>query len=313
MLKKIGMLLFLCLLLAFPAFAEELPEQPSGTCGEKLLWELNGETLHIFGEGDMEDFDPAPPWFDYKDQITRVEMTGVTKVGSFAFAGFEKLTYVDLGGALTELGEGAFSGCDGLTELNFPTSFRVFGEDSLRSCASLETIRCNGKFPSFRQNCLWDTRAKIYFPAERPWPVNLIAQLEEAFHGRVEFLASDGSDPYVPTEATEAPTTEETTTATTVPETTAVPTTAPTTEPVTVPTETRAPETTAPAATETHSTTPETEPVKEPVKRQGSAVGIMIIVLVLAVVALGAMAFRPKKRKKSRRKAGRGGKYSRSR
>lgn len=298
MLKKLAMIFSLCLLLVFPAAAEEMQETPGGKCGEKLQWELKGETLSVFGEGEMEDFSPVAPWFDYKEQITRVELAGVTKVGSFAFTGFEKLTSADLGEALTELGQSAFSGCTGLTELTFPASFRVFGEESLRGCTALTTIHCKGKFPSFKQNCLWQTNVKIEFPAERPWSVELIAQLEEAFHGRVEFLASDGSDPYVPTEATEPPTTQAPTTA--VPETTAAPTTAATTEPVTTPTETQTPETAAPATAPV--TVPATEPAEEPAKQQGSAVRIVLVVLVLAIAALGIAACPPTKKKKSRRR-----------
>lgn len=299
MLKKLAMILSLCLLLVFPAAAEEMQETPGGKCGEKLQWELKGETLSVFGEGEMEDFSPVAPWFDYKEQITRVELAGVTKVGSFAFTGFEKLTSADLGEALTELGQSAFSGCTGLTELTFPASFRVFGEESLRGCTALTTIHCKGKFPSFKQNCLWQTNVKIEFPAERPWSVELIAQLEEAFHGRVEFLASDGSDPYVPTEATVPPATQAPTTAATVPETTAAPTTEAATEPVTTPTETQTPETAAPATAPV--TEPATEPA-EPAKQQGSAVRIVLVVLVLAIAALGIAACPPTKKKKSRRR-----------
>ena len=191
------LLLLLCLgMLALPVLAAEGEgeQNPGGVCGETMLWELDGDTLTVFGQGAMEDFDMMAPWFDYRERITRVELMGVTYVGSFAFTDFDNITEADLGDALEELGQSAFSDCDGLTELTFPETFRVLGEESLSGCDNLTALHCSGKFPSFRQNCLWQTSVKIYFPAERPWSVELIAQLEEAFHGRIEFL--DSLDPH---------------------------------------------------------------------------------------------------------------------
>lgn len=308
--KRCLFLILSLLLLALPVSAAEGEGTPTpgGVCGDTMLWELNGDTLTVFGQGAMEDFDMMAPWFDYREQITRVELIGVTYVGSFAFADFDNITEADLGDALEELGQSAFSDCDGLTELTFPETFRVLGEESLSGCDNLTALHCSGKFPSFRQNCLWQTSVKIYFPAERPWSVELIAQLEEAFHGRVEFLASDGSDPYSPTEpensvpeTTEVPAAE--------PETTAAPTetvteetTAPTTQPATV-------QTTAPAAQPTPTAPAATAP-SEPEKKQGSYVLLVVLVFLLALVCLGIVALRPGK-KKSVRKKSRGGKYSR--
>ena len=306
------LLLLLCLgMLALPVLAAEGEgeQNPGGVCGETMLWELDGDTLTVFGQGAMEDFDMMAPWSDYRERITRVELMGVTYVGSFAFTDFDNITEADLGDALEELGQSAFSDCDGLTELTFPETFRVLGEESLSGCDNLTALHCSGKFPSFRQNCLWQTSVKIYFPAERPWSVELIAQLEEAFHGIVEFLASDGSDPYTPTEP-EASVPEETTEAsTTAPETTASPTetvteatAAPTTRPVT--------EQTTEPAPQTVPTVPPTEKPSQPEKKQGGYVLLVVLIFLLALVCLGILMLRPKK-KKSARKKSRGGKYSR--
>lgn len=302
-------LIVLCLalaVLAVPAMATETAEETEAVrapdqCGEALTWSFADGVLTITGSGAMDDFPDGAPWQEHREQITTVVLSGaVTYIGDNAFLDHEALEAVDFGLALTEIGDHAFQSCDGLTTIALPETFRVFGEESFRGCKNLTQIHCgSGRFPSFRLNCFWDTYVKIYFPAENPWPLVYIEQLETAFQGRVEFLASDGSDPYVPTEPTEETTepTEETTEPT---EETTEPTEE-TTEPTerteetaepTEPTETQVPET-EPAETEPQETpapTEETEPPAE--EKQGvSGIALWIIGGVLVFTAAGFLIF----------------------
>ncbi len=207
--KKYIVLPFLICLLALipvlPAFAAEVTDPPARTpdqCGEEIFWSFEDSTLTISGTGKMDDFEPKnAPWEAHKDKIkTVVFQEGVTYVGACSFYDYDKLEQVDFGTAMYELGKSAFFSCDKLTSITLPATFKIFGEDSLRSCRRLTQIHCEGGFPSFRLNSLWDTYATIYYPASHPWGVQYIQQLEEAFHGRIEFLASDGTDPYQPSE-----------------------------------------------------------------------------------------------------------------
>ena len=167
-------------------------------------------------------------------------------------------------------------------------------------CTRLKEIHCEGRFPSFRQNCLWDTYAKIYFPADRPWGVEYIQQLEEAFYGRIEFLASDGTDPYVPTEPTEAPAETEAPTE----EPTQAPTEAPATQPpateaptaplVTEPAPTQEPETQAPTTPILIAPAPTQPPKVE--SEGGSKVGYFIIGGVAVFLLLGSIVFGGRKK-----------------
>ena len=287
-----SILIALCLMLPLTvpaAAAESEGDLAAGTVGD-FTWTLSGNTLTITGTGAMEDFAEDAPWLSYASEIQKVVFTGgVTYVAANAFADYDTITEVDFGDAMYELGKRSFYSCDGLTRLDMPASFKVFGEDSLRACSRLTEIHCQGRFPSFRLNSLWDTYAKIYFPADRPWSVELIQQLEEAFHGRIEFLASDGTDPYVPTEETEAPTeetTEETTEESSAPteeptEETTVETTVETTLPVT---EDTLPPTTAPAEAET--TLPrETEAAEN--AGSGAAVTVILAAVAMVLCLLG--------------------------
>lgn len=298
-----SILIALCLVLplAVPAAASETGDVlASGALGD-FTWTLTGNTLTISGSGAMEDFTEDAPWLPYASQIQKVVFTGgVTYVAAFAFADYDTITEVDFGDAMYELGKRSFYSCDGLTALYMPASFKVFGEDSLRACSKLTQIHCEGRFPSFRLNSLWDTYAKIYFPADRPWSVELIQQLEEAFHGRIEFLASDGTDPYVPaaeTEpVTEAPTTqatEATTEATSAPtEETTQPVTEETLPPTTAPTEAKItlPETTVPT---------ENPPAEAPSRYSPATLILAAVVMVLCILGAGVLIIR----------SHRGGKY----
>lgn len=283
--KLLFLLLCLCLL-AVPVQADE-PET-TGVCGETLTWTYEEGLLIIEGEGTMDDFEEEAPWAAFKEEITRVELKGsVTYIGARSFKDYDDLTTVDFGTALYEIGTEAFMSCDGLTVIYLPATFKVFGESSFNSCSNLSAIHCSGKFPSFRMNCLWNTFGKIYYPAERPWGTEYIAQLETAFKGRIEFLASDGSDHYQPVEETEDATevpTEAPTEAPTAPPTqppvlpTIAPTDAPTEPPVTA------------VQTEPSAAPEETEPVPVVQNQSKSWIGLVIIGAVLGFVLLGSIA-----------------------
>lgn len=302
---------------AFAAEAEETTGpavREPGQCGETMYWSFDDYTgtLTITGSGDMDDFEEAAPWDEYREEITTVVLEGeICYIGARAFKDYDALTAVDFGTSLYEIGSQAFYSCGGLTVIALPATFKIFGEESFRGCSNLTEIHSAGRFPSFRENCMWDVYCTIYFPEENPWNVNTIAQLEEAFKGRIEFLASDGSDPYEPTEATEETTapTEETV------EETAEATTEAATAPTEVPTEavTEATEEThgeddevimTPADSETEETEP-TEaqaPSDEGESSGGGWIGALIVAAVLAVCCVGFLLFAPKKK---------GGKYAR--
>lgn len=307
--RVVSLLLLLSLVLALAPGAaatetgteETTPVREPGQCGENMTWAYEEGVLTVTGEGAMDDFEEDAPWAEHREEIREVVLTGgVTYIGARAFRDYDALEKVDFGDALYEIGAEAFLSCEGLTAVYLPRSFKIFGESSFLSCTNLEEIHCEGGFPSFRLNSMWDTYATIYFPAERPWPVATIAQLEEAFKGRIEFLASDGTDPYVPEEPTEETTqpTEETTEPseeTTEPEEV-------TTEPAE--TETEAPATEQTEATETseQTTAPaptEEETVPDEARPEGGSgwIGLVIVGIVLTALAAGALIFKSSTRK----------------
>ena len=267
------MTIFLLTAVSAPVFAEDFvseepPVRKPGFCGENIRWSYEDGVLTLEGSGRMDDFYAGQPWQKHAAELKEVKLKGsITYIGAYAFSDYDALQKVDFGTALTEIGQSAFSGCDGLTEVSLPMSFRIFGEESFSHCKNLKEFHFEGGFPKFKLNSMWDTYAKLYYPAERPWPLEHIQQLEEAFQGRIEFLASDGTDPYDPQEETQAPATEET----------APPTTEAVTEAATAPAETSAP-TEAPTVPETMAPTqaPTQTPTEAPTEKPTAPAGPVI-------------------------------------
>ena len=105
-----------------------------GSCGEGLSWSLDGYTLTISGDGEMDD---GCPWIEHMDHIEHVVLDGkITKIGKEAFYKFDRLETVDFGEALVEVGTRAFYGCDDIAYIHLPATFRTFGAESFRDCQS---------------------------------------------------------------------------------------------------------------------------------------------------------------------------------
>lgn len=298
--KKFALLFLCALLLISNVSAQSYDVIWEGTgmaCGDSLSWSIDGTTLYITGSGDMYDFSGGAPWAAYKYSITQVILSDtVTSIGAYAFQDYDSITNVYFGTSLVTVGKDAFSGCDGLTSITLPTTFKKFGENCFRSCSNLKTINCSGGFPRFDDNCLWDTYATIVYSASNPWSVSLIEQLETAFHNRIEFRSSDGTDPYVPTEptqATQAPTQEPTqeTFWVTEPVVTQAPTVPVYTQPetvATVPTVTQPPVTqpTIVLATEV----PNYQPYGSGASSGSTGIFVLLMgVILLAILATGAL------------------------
>lgn len=280
-----------------------------GMCGEDMRWSYDSGTLTIYGTGAMDDYpDGSAPWLEHQNNIKKVVFTGgVTYIGEGAFADYDNLEAVDFGGVMHTIGKRAFKGCDGLTVIVLPDTFRKFDEECFMSCKNLTEIYCRGGMPSFRGNCIWDVYATIYYPQKNAWPAEPVAQLQSAFHNRVEFrigepeTAEAALEVTLPPETTRAtePTVAETVPAETRDVVTVVMTesTEPmqTTAPETVPETETVPQETKPAEVPVWETVPPTEPV-EAEKHLGSLSGIVVFGALLAGIIsfmlLGALLFR---------------------
>lgn len=110
---------------------------------EAVQWEFeeNSGTLRIYGQGEMEDYDPntqSAPWIIYKGAIRSVVVEeGVTKVGDYAFEGLSALSNVILPKTLEWIGSKGFANCTGLYSVYIPAGVNQMGDGAFRGCDNL--------------------------------------------------------------------------------------------------------------------------------------------------------------------------------
>lgn len=91
----------------------------SGLCGEKMVWELLGDTLFIDGEGFMDNYLPGNTIWEPMAWYVRsvVISNGVKSIGDYAFSGFTKLVDVSIPKSVRRIGKDAFADCTNLKEI----------------------------------------------------------------------------------------------------------------------------------------------------------------------------------------------------
>ena len=84
-----------------------------GSCDSDLLWELDPEgVLTVNGTGAMADFKnrEEAPWYPLAEEITEIIIKkGVTKIGAYAFDGYDALTKISIPKSVTEISAHGFS------------------------------------------------------------------------------------------------------------------------------------------------------------------------------------------------------------
>ena len=68
--------------------------------------------------------------------------SGVTSIGTYAFADCSSLTSVTIPSGVTSIGAGAFSGCSSLTSVTIPSSVTSIGPGAFSGCNKLTHIYC---------------------------------------------------------------------------------------------------------------------------------------------------------------------------
>ena len=138
--------IFLVMLAVAGLSVEAKAQNPSGTCGANLTWELDltDSTLTISGSGDMDNFTSPnyAPWHSsYRNDIkTGVIGDSVTSIGDFAFLGCSGLNSVSIGNSVTSIGDATFFYCSSLTSVTIGNSVTSIGEQAFYGCSGLTSI-----------------------------------------------------------------------------------------------------------------------------------------------------------------------------
>ena len=112
----------------------------SGTCGNRLTWNLTNGVLTISGSGAMTNWyqSSLPPWYSYRENITSVIIdNNVTGIGTWAFEGCIGLTSVTIPNSATSIGSYAFDGCRSLTSVSIPNSINNIGPNAFYLVANI--------------------------------------------------------------------------------------------------------------------------------------------------------------------------------
>ena len=114
------------------ATAEDIVD--SGTCGERITWELDSEgTLTISGEGEMNDYEclneplNEPPWGQSTAIKKIIVKDGVTRIGDYSFYFCKNVSSVELPDTVTDIGARAFNGITSLKTIVFPKNLKKIG------------------------------------------------------------------------------------------------------------------------------------------------------------------------------------------
>ncbi len=137
----------------------------SGTGGESISWEFNGETdtLTFTGFGNMTDYTYYDayyaniPWYKYRNQIKHIVLPeGITSIGNRAFYNLTSLVSVDIPQSVTIIGNNAFYNCIGLTSIEISENVVKIDYDAFKRCSGLELLTVHGdnQYYFSKDNCL---------------------------------------------------------------------------------------------------------------------------------------------------------------
>lgn len=99
-------------------------------------WYINGSELIInCGFSAMPDYVYANsmPWYNVKDEITKVRVFQTTRIGSNAFKNLTNLREIETDSHLEAIGNNAFEGCTALEKTKFETVTKI-GESAFKGC-----------------------------------------------------------------------------------------------------------------------------------------------------------------------------------
>jgi len=135
---------------------------------DTVFWEIEDDTLTIFGRGDMPDYTyggAVPPYG--RNGYTKIIIgEGITSVGEYAFLS-SSVESVSLPSTLTEIGEYAFAFCYSLKNVTIPDNVTVLGMYAFGLCTDLTqvTISPDSKLETLGSYVVHQTKiSTIYLP-----------------------------------------------------------------------------------------------------------------------------------------------------
>lgn len=114
-------------------------------CGENMSaqFDLNTNTLTVYGSGEMTDFASAEdiPWYGIKDSVKKVVFDDQpSSIGDFAFSGLTALEDIEIPDTVLSIGNNAFEGCVSLKNVTISQSITDIKNATFKNCSSLSSV-----------------------------------------------------------------------------------------------------------------------------------------------------------------------------
>lgn len=177
------------LLLSFFAIQETNAKYLTGKCGNNVTYSLDTTegTLEIYGSGPMKDYDVnnLAPWYEYRESIRRVEVTGVTRIGAWSLCVLPNVTKITLPSSLQSIGQAAIAQIDELKELYLPSSLTVIEDGGIMVNPKLEYVYVGNKLEKIGYRAFYGCKKlkQIVIPAS-------VKSLGDDVFGNCESLTS---------------------------------------------------------------------------------------------------------------------------
>lgn len=159
--RKVCFVLAVCfLVICLQSFHADAATQYSGTCGEKLKWQISYDTLYISGKGDMYNYDTSnkAPWHQYKYEFSKINIySGATSIGEYAFYGLSA-TEVSIPSSVKVIGKAGFY-CSGLVEVDIPNGVEKIGRSAFYQCLRLREVTIPASVKEMEGDPFYGSRA----------------------------------------------------------------------------------------------------------------------------------------------------------
>ena len=106
-------------------------------CGENAYWKFENDTLTIYGNGPMKDYNGIfdVPWHNLEKEIQKIIIEkNITHIGNYAFNRYINLQSITISDSVSSIGNYAFNGCTNLTSITIPDSVKGIGIYAFSGC-----------------------------------------------------------------------------------------------------------------------------------------------------------------------------------
>lgn len=138
------------------------PLDDAVSAGQNISWTVLNGMLIVTGTGDgvIEDFsEGGAPWYEHKDGINFIYISGIKTVGSYAFYGLDKATGIYFTDTISEINEGAFKQCSSIPSFDLPKGLTKIGANAFNGCEKIPEFVISASVTEIGEDAFFDCRS----------------------------------------------------------------------------------------------------------------------------------------------------------